>query len=308
MAAWAVCYVAFMNAPSNPSPTVFETRDRRECREFKLVLDSAGIPSRVDTGGGQFVVVVDPPYADRAADELHAYRSENASRSVTVASVRQDGGGAKTGVLVYFALIIFIAVISLKQGLGVDLSTAGAMQAAHFTAGDWWRAFTALTLHLDIGHVISNLLFGSLFGYFAGRALGGGVAWLAIVLAGALGNAINALIQSPHHTSIGASTAVFAALGIIVANALRPRISKSESLMRRWTPLIAGMMIFSLIGVGGERTDVMAHVTGFLSGLLIGWAVQTVAARHFLSARLQLGCGAIAVAAILAAWTTALLN
>lgn len=107
--------------------------------------------------------------------------------------------------------------------------------------------------------------FGAVFGLLAGRVLGGGVAWLTILLGGALGNGINVMIQEPTHRSIGASTPVFAAMGVLVAYALRPRESHDDTLLKRWTPLIGGSLLLAFTRVEGERTDVAAHCTGFLA-------------------------------------------
>jgi len=63
---------------------------------------------------------------------------------------------------------------------------------------------TALTLHVDSGHLITNLGFGMLFGYLAGQLLGPGIAWASILAAGALGNFLTRcscrqpIVQSAH--------------------------------------------------------------------------------------------------------------
>jgi membrane associated rhomboid family serine protease len=214
--------------------------------------------------------------------------------------------GAVTGVLAYAVVILSVGIITLPAGPGGPLFLDGQMQAGEVLGGQVWRTVTALTLHLDVGHLASNLLFGALFGFLAGRVLGGGVAWLSIVVAGALGNLVNAMVQAPQHQSVGASTAVFAALGVIVASALRPRWSSRESLLRRWAPLVAGVMLLSLIGVGGERTDVMAHVTGWMAGLVIGWGSSRLP-DHWLSRRtVQWWTGFAAIAIVSLSWLVAI--
>jgi hypothetical protein len=75
------------------------------------------------------------------------------------------------------------------------------------------------------------------------QLLGSGLAWLAILLAGALGNALNALVQSPKHTAIGASTAIFGALGILSGYMRRSRVVPWRGGLRRWAPLAGGVML-----------------------------------------------------------------
>ena len=133
--------------------------------------------------------------------------------------------------------------------------------------------------HGDAGHLTANLVFGTVFGLLAAQALGSGLACLAILLAGGLGNGMNALVQGPGHASLGASTAVFAALGILVAHALRYRGALPGGVLRRYSPLVGGVLLLAYTGTGGERTDVVAHLTGFLAGLGTGWFARHIPER-----------------------------
>ncbi len=295
-----------MNGLHHEPAVAFQSSDRAECMELRLVLEAAGIAARAETRQGQWFLIVGAGDLAEAEAELDAYRRENESRSTPALPVAPVYDGATAGVIAYAALVTLIALATLPWGLGLDLFTPGEMQAGKVLAGEGWRTVTALTLHVDEGHVASNLLFGILFGFLAGRAVGGGVGWLTIVLAGALGNLLNALVQQPEHTSVGASTAVFAALGLLVANALRPRVSSHESLLRRWRPLVGGLMLLGLVGVGGERTDVTAHVTGFLAGLLIG-AISSRLPTHWLAdEKVQWLAGLATIVMLSIAWVMAL--
>ena len=209
------------------------------------------------------------------------------------------------GVVFYVSVLVLVSYLDAPWGYGYDLRSIGRMHAASVVAGQWWRAVTALTLHVDVAHLASNIAFGALFGYMAARLLGGGIAWLAIVLAGTLGNLVNGYVQEPDHSSIGASTAVFAALGILVAHALRD-ITDRDRLLRRWKPLIGGIVLLALTGVGGERTDVVAHVTGFLAGLLIGWASCRLRETWLANSTLQTVAATLAMSIIVIAWSIAI--
>lgn len=274
--------------------------------ELRLVLEAAGIAAWAQSRRGWWMLIVEPADFQTARAELEDYRRENQSVSTRALQTAPVYDGAIAGAVGYAFVILLIGIATLPWTLGIDLFSPGEMQAGRVVAGDWWRTVTALTLHVDEGHLASNLLFGVLFGFLAGRALGGGVAWSAIVLGGTLGNAINAIVQAPEHTSVGASTAVFAALGVLVANALRPRQSGEESLLRRWRPLVGGLMLLALVGVGGERTDVTAHVTGFLSGLLVGWVASRLPVRWLADDRVQLVSGFATLVMISLAWVVAL--
>lgn len=288
--------------------TVFETKHRDKCLELRLVLVAMGIAVQMEHQDGRWFLFVKNDDLEVATSELDTYRRENPDRSRKRTAAVPIYGGAVTGVLIYAASVVLVSVLNAQRVLGQEWLWAGRMHAGSVMAGQWWRTVTALTLHLDVEHLISNLLFGAVFGFLAGRVLGGGVAWLAIVIAGALGNFMNAVVQTPNHTSIGASTAVFAALGVIVAHALRPRASVEQKPLMRWSPLIGGVLLLSLTGIGGERTDVVAHVTGFLAGLLIGWAGCRFPNHWLASHKLQSLAGLGTILTLVFAWLIALIN
>ena len=103
-----------------------------------------------------------------------------------------------------------------------SIGGAGALDTqAVFDRGEWWRLGTALFLHADFGHLISNVLSG-MFAFAAvlstiGRRQG----WLLLALASATGNlAIAALNYPGPYLSLGASTAIFAALGLLTGRAM----------------------------------------------------------------------------------------
>lgn len=281
---------------------VFRTRRQSECRESHLVLDAAGISAETGFRDGWWWLVVNRGDLAIATAELEAYRRENPKRSECRSPAVPVYGGAALAAFTYAGALILVAILTVQGAYGLEWFSAGRMQAGGVMAGEWWRILTALTLHLDAGHLLANLIFGVAFGYLAGRILGGGVAWLTIVTAGALGNLLNAMVQPASHSSIGASTAVFATLGVIVSHALRPRAPVPERRLKRWSPLIGGVLLFSLTGMGGERTDVVAHVTGFLAGLLIGGLGCRLPASWLASRNVQTRAGFAAIAIVTFAW------
>jgi membrane associated rhomboid family serine protease len=142
--------------------------------------------------------------------------------------------------------------LARRHALSVDWAAIGAAQAGLIRDGAWWRTFTALSLNADLLHLMSNLASGVIFGIFVAQILGSGLAWLTILLAGALGNAFNALVQSPEHTAIGASTGIFGALGILSGYMRRSRVVPWRGGLRRWAPLAGGVHA-SCPGFSGER-------------------------------------------------------
>ena len=114
---------------------------------------------------------------------------------------------------------------------------ARSMRAAA-PRGEWWRAVTALTLHLDQAHLLGNLLFGVAIGFLAGRAFGPGIAWASILAAAAVANYADMLISPSTHRAVGASTAVFAALGLLVGFAWRHGLTLRERFNYAYAPAV----------------------------------------------------------------------
>ena len=157
-----------------------------------------------------------------------------------------------------------------------------------------------------LAHLTANLVFGAAFGYFAGQLFGTGLAWAGILLGGSLGNYLSAWLQGPGHRSIGASTAIFAALGLLSAFTWRRWRRPGEKLLKRWSPIFAGIALLAYTGAGGERTDVLAHLTGFVCGLLIGVAYGAAGKRILLSAPAQRILVLLALFALTLSWMLAI--
>jgi membrane associated rhomboid family serine protease len=275
----------------------------RECADVSLVLTARGIPHQriADTRGLLLLVV--PAAAERmAGDEIAAYRAERETAPVPAPALG-NYPGAWIGVGAYAAVLMLFAILTEQAMLGVDWRRAGMLIAYAVIGNEWWRAITALTLHADTGHLASNLGFGGFFGFFLGRYFGPGVAWLAILAAGFAGNVLNAAIQPADHRSIGASTAVFGALGLLTAYAWR-RGPGHGSFRARVAPIVAGIALLAFTGTGGENTDIFAHLTGFATGLGIGSVlarVEVARVRHP-----QAIAGAAALGLLALAWALAL--
>ncbi len=126
-------------------------------------------------------------------------------------------------------------------------------------------------------------------------------------MSGALGNAVSSMIQSPDHRAIGASTAVFAALGIQAAYTWRTWHNQAYRGIRRWFPLIGGVVLLAFLGGPGERIDVVAHITGFVSGALFGALAGHLQVGKILKTSYQVIFGVASIVLILLAWSLALM-
>jgi membrane associated rhomboid family serine protease len=208
--------------------------------------------------------------------------------------------------LAWGAVLLFLYGASRRDLLGLHWWYAGAAQAGLITGGEWWRTVTALGLHVDLGHLASNLAVGAILGLLLGQLLGAGLAWLMILLGGAGGNALNALLHSASHSAVGASTAVFAAVGMLAALTWRQREPQWPRGLRRWLPLAAGVMLLAFMGFGGERTDIGGHVAGFAAGMALGAGLAYAGKRIPQGRRAQWAYGLAALALLILAWVVGL--
>jgi membrane associated rhomboid family serine protease len=279
--------------------------NEQRAAELGLVLIAIGIEHQRSPGGAGWEIWVPVASAAQARSELAEYVTEN-KRPIGQRRV-EEVGGALPGVAVYVVLLLAVFVCLHQSVFYLDWFGAGRLDAGRVVAGEWWRTVTALTVHVDVDHLGGNLVFGAFFGYFVGRYLGRGVGWLAILGAATLANALNAAVQSSDHRSIGASTAVFAALGLLTAYTWRRGFLRETPWRGRIAPIVAGIGLLAFTGTGGENTDLTAHLFGFVVGFGGGLALARWAHIEWLrSRRRQTVCAAVAVVSVVAAWVWAL--
>ncbi len=282
----------------------FEDRSVGACSDRALVLTSLDIPHQLLRVDGFCRLLVPREFGERAKYELWQYERENESAAPTTPAIAPVFHDALPGVLVYIGAIGLTAWLAGEAAFGRDWLAAGRIDGVRLRAGELWRMFTALTLHLDLKHLLGNMGFGALFGFFAGRVAGPGVAWLTIVIAAALANGVNTLLLDPVHRSIGASTAVFAALGVTSGFVWRGRLMAQDRWPYRVGPVVGGVALLAFTGTGDANTDIGAHLMGFVAGFLAGMLL-TRAASLLDRPRVQLVSGLLACGLIVSSWLVA---
>ena len=129
--------------------------------------------------------------------------------------------------------------------------------------------------------------------------------------AGAFGNYLNSLALGVRHDSLGASTAVFGAIGVL--GALRGLREHGLSLRRAATPIAGAVALLAFLGAGDDtfhrgRVDLGAHFFGFIAGLGLGAGYGYYCNRFGQPPRtVERLAAALAILAPILAWSLALL-
>ena len=269
---------------------------RRVAEEYSLVLATAGIEARMQPQSGAWIVSVPDEHLERATRTLAAYDLDRARPDDEAAPPRSAAG------LVLSAVLIAIYAASGPRAAWRGAFRAGSAVAERIVAGEWWRAVTALTLHADAAHLLGNVASCALFTTAVCRVLGPGVGTALVLATGAGGNLVAASVRRTASSSVGASTAIFGALGILSARAAVRTARRRTPGRRSWMPLAAGLALLALLGTS-ERADLLAHLTGFVVGLALG-AMTAETPRAGWPVQLALACGSALLVAI--SWMLAL--
>jgi membrane associated rhomboid family serine protease len=248
-----------------------------EAQENALVALAMGEAIRVDHGDvpGEFELRVEPAAAPRVSEELREYAAE-AEVKPPPPLVSTSWSHHPAGVLHYIVWAAVLLLVFRHQSQVPSLAERYASSSIGLIAdGEWWRPFTALFLHGDGGHIIGNLASGAVFGALVSKSIGPWKGWAMILLAGTVGNAITSWVTYPESfVSLGASTAVFGALGILSGIGLVENFREELRMpwMRVLAPLLAGLILLGWLGGAepGSRVDVFGHVFGFSAGVLLG--------------------------------------
>jgi rhomboid protease GluP len=235
--------------------------------DWSLVLISQGIETAIDYAedGVGWGLLVAPHDCEKALLAIRQYRSENRgwpwSRQIFAPGVLFDAGS-----LVWATLLILFYWLSIAR---VGFRDVGIMDGQAVAHGEWWRLFTAIFLHADLAHLATNATIGIvLIGLAMGR-YGTGMGLLAAFVAGAGGNLASWLVSGGPHRGLGASGMIMGALGLLAVQSFGLWRKSPQALKYAIAGIAGGVMLFVLLGMT-PGTDVMAHLGGFVTGLLLG--------------------------------------
>ena len=268
--------------------------NKKTAREYSLLLDSIGIANNAVFRWNSWQIEVDLSDYEKAKSEISAYEKSGRIEKPhnKFAHIRFQ----KVDWPIFCATLILLAAfhVFIYEFDHMELIKAGRSSASAITEGEFFRAVTALTLHGDYKHLFSNIFFGGIVLWALSTMTGTGSALLFALFTGFAGNVMNAFFYGSAHNSIGASTSVFGVIGVLAG--LQFFDSFREKKLGRWIPFGAALGLLAMLG-SSEKSDVLAHLFGFVAGLpagtifgaafskrsLPGKTVQNIAAILFIS-------------------------
>ena len=156
---------------------------------------------------------------------------------------------------------------------GHSIREAGKLVVDAVTvSGEYYRLVSSSFLHADIRHLLSNMLILIYIGAVVERNIKPLKFLLLYFICELMGNIATIAYEiaaGENWTSLGASGAVFGVLGAMLVLVIKGRGSikrSGSSLLRR----LAFVIVYSLLaGFSSEGVNNIAHVAGFITGVLL---------------------------------------
>ena len=249
-------------APLDREPERIQIRaalHKARIHEDSLVLSSQRIRHWIEYDGERYALTLAPRDVEPALEALRQYELENRGYAPQPLDASLD---LHASPLLHLAIPTGIWFWSNTPSWGAWAYARGSAKAGDLLGGEWWRAITATTLHADLEHLLGNLLSGFFILNLLRRRCGPGTWMPLLTLAAVLTNILTALISAPERTSLGFSTVVFAALGLLAGLETLFLPKGKRPGLRGLSPLFAAFFIAVMTGLG-ENSDIKAHFIGF---------------------------------------------
>ena len=278
-------------------------RSRRQAMDWSLVLASQGIEAVLQKDDpAHWSLIVDPGQAPAALAAIYQYRVENRGWSWNRNVPGIDWQLHPAVVLWLVALALWHIVVTSGPHRLLDV---GLMDSAQVAQGQWWRLFTAISLHRDLGHLAANLIFGFLMLGLAMGRFGAGLVLLATFLAGALGNLAGYVLRQHSYLGLGSSGMMMAAVGVLGLHSLGLWNSSRTAGKAILTTALSGFFLFILFGLSPD-SDILAHAGGFLGGLLMGGVLALLPSKVIQDKRVQIAAAGVFIGLLIVSWLLAL--
>jgi len=224
---------------------------------YSLVLLSFDIPHRVEKEEAGYSIFVPEEYYPLAMKEITTYEKENQVKKPGIQSLELERP------FFFFLFLTALLSFSFRPSWYKKLINYGILDADLVKRGEWWRLLTALFLHQDPPHLLGNMLFGGLLFCFLRVYTGFLRGIFLVLLSGLSGNFLSLILHGDNYRVLGFSTAVFGEVGLLAT------LGVSDH--HKYLIMLGFILAFlGFLGTTGENVDLGAHLTGALSGALLG--------------------------------------
>lgn len=180
-------------------------------------------------------------------------------------------------------VLFIIAFTQLYWINFLDLATLlPAVKSKIFSEHQWWRVFTAMFIHADLGHLVSNLYMLSIFLYFIFGYFGLKSSLLLSLAGGAVVNLISITTYAPNIRLLGASGLVYLLGGFWLT--IYFLIQRQHGILSRVLRVIGiSLMVFvpsTLEPTTSYRTHFIGFVIGLIAGLFFHYLNRTEIRKH----------------------------
>lgn len=175
-------------------------------------------------------------------------------------------------------LNLAIYIIMVFFGLGFlrfeteDLFRLGGVERDAVLDGEWWRLFTAMFLHGNLMHIVSNLFTLFFIGIFT-ESMIGAKRFIIVYIFSGLGCSLASIFWHENTVSVGASGAIFGLFGVMIALILTKAFSKKIDI--GFLIISSIFIVYNLVMGLISNSDTAGHLGGLFTGFLIGILIST---------------------------------
>jgi membrane associated rhomboid family serine protease len=166
-------------------------------------------------------------------------------------------------VLAIVAVNVFVFVLE-RFGNNVSFIDRYALEPERIhQQGQYYRAVTAMFLHVDFVHILFNMIALLIVGP-AVEVLLGKARFVALYLIAGLGGSVGSYLLGPHNEiALGASGAIMGVMGAYVVIGLRRHLPVA--------PVVGLIVLTFLPSFFSSSIDWRAHLGGVITGGLLAW-------------------------------------
>lgn len=214
-------------------------------------------------------------------DSCAGVAGKRARRSISTGTLRDHPA---TTLLMAINIAVFVGMVLTGAGI-VDPSWEalvrwGGNYGPYTVGGEYWRLATATFVHGGILHIAFNMWCLISLGPLAERLFGKWQTFCIYLLTG-IGGSLLSIAYDPQRLSVGASGAIFGIAAALLAGLKFGNLKVTAGQKRS---IISSMVMFAILnfsfGAFRDSVDNMAHLGGFVSGLLVGLPLGAFARNH----------------------------